>query len=231
MALADEWPSSSPAHFERCENFSKVRDVTARCRATVVDMPMGLPADSVIRAADEQAWVRLKASSATTSSVFRTPPRSTLMARDKIEFQELHRKATGTGAGYPVWPILKLIRDVDSVLRGEPLLQSRIFEFHPEITWLSLSESVLHSKSSASGALQRLDVLNCRYPVWRPGEASSLRNRKVGLDDALDANAGLFVAQRIVDGSARTLPQSVPLRWTVVESAWQSGSETPTESP
>jgi predicted RNase H-like nuclease len=109
-----------------------------------------------------------------------------------------------------VWPILRLIRDVDCVLREDPAARPRVFEFHPEIAWRKLAKGRLFSKGSALGALQRLDLLDELNPGWRSALPELLGDTQIGLDDLLDATVGLNVAQRITDGVACRLPDTIP---------------------
>jgi len=114
------------------------------------------------------------------------------------------------GAGYPVWPIVRLIREVDSVLREDPTARQRVFEFHPEIAWRRLAEGRLFGKASALGAIQRIEFLDALRPGWRTALPATLGDRQIGLDDLLDATVGLNVAQRIADGVAARLPDTHP---------------------
>jgi predicted RNase H-like nuclease len=74
VALSEGWACHASFRFELCSNFAAVRDLTAGCSATVVDVPIGLPEGKEVRAADELAKERLSRAGASTSSVFRTPP-------------------------------------------------------------------------------------------------------------------------------------------------------------
>jgi predicted RNase H-like nuclease len=212
VAIAGAWPCPDPVRFLVCSNFSEVRDATTDCFATVIDIPIGLPAGSEYRKADLLARTLLK-ETGSTSSVFFTPPRATLDANSPIEFQRLHREAAGRGAGIPVWGIVPKIRDVDGVMSKDPHLQERIYEFHPELAWRRICGTSLSSKLSAMGALQRLQVLYERCPGWlsKPPDGA-LKRSGVSLDDVLDAVVGLFAAQCIVDGRRCCLPEGEPPR-------------------
>jgi len=212
VALADGWPCSGPVRFLICPDFAGVRDVTADCVATVIDIPVGLPSGSEYRQADALARLRLK-ETGSASSVFFTPPRSTLVAETPGKFQELHRLATGRGAGLPVWGIAPKIRDVNAVMEKDTSLQERIYEFHPELAWRRLCGTSLDSKLSAMGALQRLQVLNEHCPGWLSNPLDpAMKGRGVCLDDVLDAVVGISVAQNIADGHGCRLPDGAPPR-------------------
>jgi predicted RNase H-like nuclease len=73
-----------------------------------------------------------------------------------------------------------------------------------------LADGRLFGKGSAFGALQRIDLLDIRFPGWRASLPKILGDTQIGLDDLLDATVGLNVAQRITDGVACRLPDTIP---------------------
>ena len=124
-----------------------------------------------------------------------------------------HEQAiVGKGAGYPVWPLVPKLLEVDIIMSSRKELQERVYEFHPELAWRRLAGRRLHSKKSAVGLLQRFSVLDRAHPGWL-GDVHELDLSKgVQLDDVLDAVVGLSVAQAIVDGTTpiRRIPESDP---------------------
>jgi predicted RNase H-like nuclease len=183
--------------------------ITAECSATMVDMPIGLPASSSPRLCDELARRKL---GATSNRLFFAPPRSTLRAATAEEFQQLHREATGKGAGLPVWSLVEKLRQVDQAMT--PSLQDRVMEFHPELAWQHLNGGTpLISKHQPEGLTQRQALLRPHAPeldqltVWK-----QRLGRAAGLDDLLDALVGLAAAQAFVDGpdTSRRIPAENP---------------------
>lgn len=197
VALADGWPPREPPQLYVGRTFADVLALTEACAAVVVDMPIGLPgpAPDWPRACDVAARKELGRGGA--SRVFNAPPRETLAARDVRHFQELHGQlCAGTGAGYPVWPLVPKLREVDAAMTPE--LQPRVREFHPELAWLRLAGRLLASKHTRKGLDERRQLLAPHVPVLAEAAA----------DDILDALVGLHVAHGLTQ--ARVTAQRIP---------------------
>lgn len=209
IALADRWPCEAPIRFLHAVDFADCILKTAQCKAVMVDMPIGLPSGSEERQCDVLARIMLSGAS---SSVFRTPPRSTLGAQSPEEFQELHKKVVCKGAGLPVWGILPKLKEVDDSMKRSVALQSRVREFHPELAWRRFGGEPLLSKHTGVGLLQRIGILNQTCPNWLGEIAGLALPKNVQLDDMLDSVVGLSVAQGVVDGAKpfRRLPECEP---------------------
>lgn len=158
-------------------------------------MPIGL-ADEGFRACDLLARAALGRYGA---RVFLAPPRPCLDARDPAEFQAMHRRLTGRGAGAPVWRILPFIRDLDRCLQPED--HRRVFEAHPELAFASLGHGPLPSKRTPLGTTLRLRLLQA--------DPSELPSRWT--DDHLDAMVLSKVAELFAAGRTRPLPEPPPL--------------------
>jgi predicted RNase H-like nuclease len=212
VALADGWPCPRPPEFRICPTFRDLLDAAAGCPVIAVDMPIGLPSGAQPRRCDQIGRVMLGSTAA--SRLFHAPPRPALLARDPAEFQRMHRALTGRGAGYPVWGLVRKLRDVDSVMT--PDVQGRVYEFHPELAWQNLAGQALLSKHTAGGIAQRQDLLRayvpCLHEITQPRDA--LRRKHAALDDLLDALVGLCVAQAIAAGPdySRCIPAGEPER-------------------
>lgn len=211
LAVADGWPCRKAPLLYVCRSFQGVLELTARCAIVVVDIPIGLPSGSEIRACDQEAIDRLGKDG--QNRVFLTPPRETLAAQDVNAFQAAHRKARGVGAGYPVWGIVPKLIGVDRLMT--PAKQRRVREFHPELTWARLANQTAASKHGPEGIAQRMALLEGSVPgldsivIWK----KSL-GRAAKLDDVLDALVGLAVAEDIRKGanSHHRLPAGKPPR-------------------
>ncbi|MCX7800759.1 MAG: DUF429 domain-containing protein [Fimbriimonadales bacterium] len=181
----------------RFSAFMSPRDVLSafpETAALAFDMPIGL-ADEGFRACDLLARALLRPHG---SRVFLAPPRPCLQARDPTEFQGLHRRLTGKGAGVPVWRILPAIRELDLSLRPED--HRRAFEAHPELAFAGLAGGPAPSKHTPEGRGLRLRLLRAEP-----------RDLPCGwTDDHLDAMVLSLVAGRFAEGAARTLPAEPP---------------------
>jgi predicted RNase H-like nuclease len=219
LALAGRWPCAEPPRLHLCADFRQVLALARGCSAVVVDMPIGLPSSARPRTCDDLAREEL---GSCRRRVFRAPPRQALRARTVREFQAIHRRICGVGAGYPVWNIVSKMREVDAAMT--PPFQQRVVEFHPELVWKRLEGRPLPSKHTKAGLRTRLTILR----RFVPGMAGALRWRKrlagsVDLDDVLDALVGLAAAHAVsavcaasaispTSGRARRLPPTPPSR-------------------
>jgi predicted RNase H-like nuclease len=96
--------------------------------------------------------------------------------------------------------IVRAVRDVDACVTEND--DERVVETHPEVAFFVLG-GALAKKRSAQGVAQRLRALS----DWRGDVLEALGATPDGapIDDALDALACLWVAQRWARGERRTL--------------------------
>ncbi|MEP9324425.1 DUF429 domain-containing protein [Paraburkholderia phymatum] len=176
-----------------------------------VDMPIGLSSTGY-RACDAEARKLLKWPR--SASVFPTPVRHTLEARDYQQACALNRVATGNGISQQAFNILRKIAEVDMALREEPRDASRVFEVHPELAFMQLqfeqeggaAAGLVEGKAKAAGHAKRKALL---APVFGAALQTALDQRlarHVRKDDVLDAFAVLWSARRIATDSAVRLP-------------------------
>lgn len=162
-----------------------------------IDIPIGLP-DSSPRAADVEArrfvgprW----------QSVFFTPPRQALTCATHAEATALCVDLTGSGMSRQAYGLREKIFEVDR-LYAQVL---KLYEVHPEVSFRAMAGRNLdHPKKSWNGLIERLELLN------DAGVSLTLHDRINGNaapDDALDAVAAAWTANRIGNGGARTLPE------------------------
>jgi predicted RNase H-like nuclease len=98
--------------------------------------------------------------------------------------------------------IVAKVRDVDTVLTRE--IQNRVIEAHPELSFRAMARADdLPSKKSAPGAAHRLVALR----TWIADVTDQLAGApgNVPVDDALDALACAWTAERFATGRAETL--------------------------
>jgi predicted RNase H-like nuclease len=97
--------------------------------------------------------------------------------------------------------IIDKVADANAYLRDNPDAQSWLLECHPEISFLRLNGgSRLAPKSSATGALNRLELSEREFPSVREGLREHPLGRTIPLADLLDAYAALWTALRIASG-------------------------------
>lgn len=159
-----------------CSSFAEVARLTGSCCRIAVDMPIGLPAAGQTRACEGAAR---KALGPRRHSVFSTPPRRFLQARDFSEVRAMSLQS---------FYLLPKIRELDHWINPDD--QSRVFEAHPELVFTRLAgQPLAHSKKTPEGrALRRSLLGNPLLPHWPSRIAQE--------DDALDALALLRCAQQ-----------------------------------
>jgi predicted RNase H-like nuclease len=162
-----------------------------------IDMPIGLSEDGV-RACDVAARHRLKGSGA-AGSVFPSPVRAVLAARDYAHARQLSREATagGRAPSAQTWQLVGAIRQLDDAL-GEPP-DERVVEVHPELAFRAIDPAVRDAKGTARGTLQRLRALR---EVMDVEAALAGAPARVPVIDALDACAAAWSARRLAERRA-----------------------------
>ena len=131
-----------------------------------IDVPIGLT-DAGPRSCDLEARRLLKAPRA--SSVFPAPVRPTLSARTYLEACTIHAAADGRRMSKQAFAILPKIVQVDAVLRGDPSLQRRVREVHPEVcfTVWNADQPMLHRKTRSQGREEREALIDKNWPGQR----------------------------------------------------------------
>jgi predicted RNase H-like nuclease len=174
------------------------------------DVPIGLP-NAGSREADRAA--RKFLGSARCRSVFPAPVRPVLEATSYVEACEARRKADGRGRGISqqAWAIVPKIREVDALLRVDSSLQVWVREIHPEVSFAAWQGGIpmRYSKGRRLGRAERRELIEATYGSVGPLMAALPRTR-VHVDDLFDAFAALWTAERIVSGTAATLPDVPP---------------------
>ena len=179
-------------------DFAALLDATKACAAVAVDIPIGL-ADSGPRLADGEARRLLERPRA--SSVFPTPVRAVLGARDYRSACDASFAACGKCISQQTFNILAKIREVDAAMT--PSLQERVVEGHPEVSFRALGgRPMCFNKKRPAGRAERrallVGVFDAALPERSPAGAA--------LDDLNDACVLAWTAARVVSGQAQRLP-------------------------
>lgn len=202
------WSDRGGWDFGLYADFDALWSAHGDAECILVDMPIGLAADSD-RRADAEVRKRL---GPRRSSVFNCPVRAAVYAPDRATAKELNRKAVGKSLSEQSLNIMKKIREVDLFLSGHPEARGRVYESHPELCFAMMAGGPLaHSKRKAEGAAERLGLLQ-RFVPGLARLADRVRATfpasGVGGDDVLDALALAVTAGR---GTAalRSVPDPV----------------------
>lgn len=178
-----------------------------------VDMPIGLP-ETGTRAAERAARAHL---GARQSSLFSIPPREAVYAEDYREScaRSLERSDPPRKVSRQAFGLFPKIRELDTVLRGEPELRERVIESHPELAFAMLNggpggpsamtlPKKIKSRVNPEGMAERQALLvRCGLPE----NFVSLRAPRGAKDnDFIDACAMFLIARRYTHGEARAHP-------------------------
>lgn len=177
-------------------SLADVVETTGQAALVLVDIPMGLT-DGQERRADREARRLLGRQG---SSIFPVPVRAAVHAADYREACGLNQAATGRKLSVQTWGIVPKIAEADRLLQEKPLLQQRLKECHPELSFLALNGWIpmTASKKTPEGQAERLALLTRKAG----GAAEALAAARscyprttVATDDLLDAMV-LAVAAR-----------------------------------
>jgi predicted RNase H-like nuclease len=200
-----------------CETFEQVLDLDETQDMVAVDIPIGLP-DRVGtggRACDRECRSRL---GERRSSVFSVPSRGAVAEPDygracavNLEASDPPRKVSRQ-----CFALFAKIREVDALMT--PALQGRVFEAHPELSFwalngqqpLDLAKTVKSAASAPGLDLRRRLLERAGFPTHALAQGE-WPQRLVGPDDIVDACALAWSAERLLAGTAVTLPAR-PLR-------------------
>jgi predicted RNase H-like nuclease len=189
------------------EVFSSTRELLERARYLAVltlDIPIGLT-EAEPRECDREARRLLTAPRA--SSVFPAPVRAALEASTYGEACERSAAVSGKRLSKQAHAILWRIREVDSILRSDPELRSRVREIHPEVCLYAWAgRSMQHGKRTTEGRAERLELVDEHFRGAFHIVRREIPLRQAADDDILDAFAALWTAERIVRGMATTVP-------------------------
>lgn len=184
----------------------------ARDAATLaVDMPIGLP-ETIGRAGRGPESLVRPLLGERQSSVFSIPARAAVEAPDygtacrlALATSELPRKVSRQA-----FHLFPKVREIDALLRADPLLAARVHEMHPEVAFWLLNgrrpvplPKKVKSRPHPPGLSYRRDLL---VAAGFPPDLFLRAPRGAGLDDLLDAAAGALVARRIHAGEALSFP-------------------------
>jgi predicted RNase H-like nuclease len=173
-----------------------------------IDIPIGLPGRGS-RECDREArailgWPR-------RCSVFSTPVRPTLVAKDYGEACAIHRSIDGRALSKQAFNLLPKISEVDECLRADASLASRVREVHPEISFALWNgrTAMRHGKKTAAGSLERASLIDASWPKLRRQLVAQLPRAGYASDDLLDAIAALWSMCRAAKSRATRLPAIV----------------------
>ena len=184
-----------------------LRDRARHLAVLTVDIPIGL-SETGPRDCDVEA--RRLLTSLRGSSVFPAPVRPAIDASSYAEACERSEAACGKRLSKQAHAIMWRIREVDEMLRGEPELQGRVREIHPEVCFYELANKkpMAHNKSSRLGREDRRKALAAVFPklnqvITEGGEQG------LPIEDILDATVACWSALRLANEKGRSVSDVV----------------------
>ncbi|HKR63798.1 MAG TPA: DUF429 domain-containing protein [Thermoanaerobaculia bacterium] len=167
------------------------------CAVVAIDIPIGL-ADHGPRSCDHHARRFL---GRRASSVFPAPLRPLIALRDYVEANRVSRQIQQRGISKQGFAIVTKVEQIDRILQRHRELRGRVYEVHPEVSFAMWNggEAVTASKKTKEGLAARRKLVEEHFG------AMPAIPRGVAEDDALDAFAALWTAERIVAGRSREL--------------------------
>ena len=159
-----------------------------------IDMIIGLPviAHKGGRVTDRAARKLL---SPRSSVVFSAPCRSAVYAKDYQEALQNSRKSgeNAIGLSKQTYNITPKIKELDTLIRADEAIYSRIYEVHPELSFWELNQRApLSSKHSKEGQQKRIELLE-KASIPCTSLLKSIKHSK----DLIDACACLWSAIRL----------------------------------
>jgi len=167
------------------------------CAVVGIDVPIGL-AESGPRSCDHHARRFL---GRRASSVFPAPLRPLLALREYAEANRVARDLQKRGISKQGWAIVPKVAQVDRLLQRHRHLRGRVYEVHPEVSFAAWNEHepLAASKHSKEGLAVRRTLAEAHFGTLPATPKYASEN------DALDAIAALWTAERILAGRAREL--------------------------
>lgn len=176
--------------------FSDVIEVNEDALVFAVDMPIGFPVGKTERKADGLARAMV---GPRHSSVFPALHPKALAQDSREAADAVSRIETGRGVSANSFSLAPKVREVERIASTD----ERVYEVHPEVSFVGLAEHHLESKKQWDGFTERRMLLE-KACIFIPANLGLGGN--VGLDDVLDAAIAAWSADRIARGVAASLP-------------------------
>lgn len=176
-----------------------------------IDMPIGFECDKGVRTCDQLA--RKFLGFPRSASIFNTPVRRALEAKDYHEANEINKKISGKGLSKQSYYLFDKMRDLDTFLQSHPKFMNKIHESHPEMLFKTLKQVNLnYSKKTEAGFLERLDIIS-KYILDSKAIIMTIYNTigtyGVKKDDVLDTmilTLGVYLSQFV---GQITVPETI----------------------
>lgn len=176
----------------------RLAEADGEISVVAIDIPIGLP-DKGRRQADELAR---RVIGPVRSSVFITPVRAALEARDHATASAINREHAGEGVSIQAFALKSKVLQVDGWVRETG---HRVVEVHPEVCFAHLAGAALTSRKRTWTGAERRRSLLAGAGITFAGDLGAA-GRHGAVDDVLDAGAAAWTARRVARGEAQPRP-------------------------
>ncbi len=180
--------SNYSLNIEVYKNLEDIRKLIEGASSTLIDMPMGLPFGlEYNRTTDSEARTYL---SKRKMSIFSIPCRESIYTNNYKDSLILSRELTGKGFSKQAFYLFPKIRELDRFIQKDINLTNKIFEGHPEISFLRVEHEPNFSKKTIEGIEERIKIIEKYIPNIQ-STLDDVNNRylkkDVLIDDILDS--------------------------------------------
>lgn len=210
IAPTDDWTNVRVLVFQR---FSDIIEFGSFARIAV-DMPIGLPENAGPGGRGPEKTIR-PLLGARRSSVFSVPARCAVYTEkyDEACAVALEHSDPPKKISRQAHAIFPKIREIDGILQNNAALRDIVHEVHPELAfWRLNGETPLRYGKKVRGRPASEGLDERRKLLLSAGLTDAIVSGKAprgaGIDDVLDALAGLVVAKRLMQGLAEPFPKS-----------------------
>lgn len=193
---------------ELVRNIADVLRWKRALKVLCMDIPIGLLERAVPGGRNCDKCARKLLGRPRGSSVFSPPARSALRAKTRVEADRLNRATApdAPGVSNQVFALFPKIREADRFV--SEARRVRVVEVHPEMCFYEMNRRrpVVEPKKTAAGRKRRMRLLERE---WRRklDDLIDSRPRGVGRDDAIDAMAACWTAERVLRQKEIRLPE------------------------
>ena len=195
------------------ELFSSFEDLIDKFKAVksiFIDIPIGLSNANIERTIDSSVRELLPKNK--KSSVFTPPCRESLKMKDHYNGNKVNKEIIGKGISIQAWNIGYKIKEVDTVLTANLLLNNIVHESHPELCFCNIKEykPLNFNKKTAEGFQERVHIIKKYFPrINNLIQSTFEENKKENIkkDDILDSIILALSAREWKNNGSRIIRQ------------------------
>ena len=143
-------------------------------------------------------------------TIFTPPTLNALRAKNYMDACEVNFKECGKRISKQSWNLFPKIKEAQEFLENKSINKLRIFEVHPELSFMAMNNMSLvqASKKTDIGREIRIKLIQKFFPKFSFESVRNEYKKNQALDDdILDSVSVLWSTQRIVDNIAQFVPK------------------------